>query len=209
MTGWRRVVRRILPAALAAMCLLVPGAWANTAHKKKPARHYVAKHYVAKRSVPRHYVRPVPPRRASVRRAPKRMRRLPNRRAPARKAKRTRRVYHPTAYHRRYRRYYRPRYRFRYGPSADRIEQIQRALSRSGFYQGDPTGRWDANTIGAMKSFQQAHGITPTGKIDALSLQQLGLGSDIAGLAPPRPVISPEPASSDKSGGNGKGAGGR
>lgn len=75
-------------------------------------------------------------------------------------------------------------------PSADRIKQIQQALARSGFYQGDPSGRWDSATIEAMKNFQQAHGLPSTGKIDATSLQQLGLGSDIAGLAPPRPLIA-------------------
>lgn len=82
------------------------------------------------------------------------------------------------------------RYRYRSHPSRDRIEQIQRALVRGGFYQGDPSGRWDSSTIDAMKSFQQAHGLEPTGKIDAKSLQQLGLGSDVAGLAPPRPLIA-------------------
>lgn len=214
MTGWRRTVCRMAPLVLA-MCLLVPGAWARTVQRKKKGPHYVPKHYVAKHYVARHYVRPSPPQRTSVRRAPKPVkahRRMPVRRAPKRKVKRTRRVYHRTAYHRRYRRYrryYRRRYyRYRAGPSAQRIDQIQRALSRSGYYQGDPTGRWDRNTISAMKSFQQAHGLTPTGKIDALSLQQLGLGSDIAGLAPPRPVISPEPASDGKNG-SVKGAGGR
>lgn len=37
-----------------------------------------------------------------------------------------------------------------------------------------------------MKNFQQANGLTPTGKFDALSLQKLGLGSSTAGAAPPR-----------------------
>lgn len=98
---------------------------------------------------------------------------------------RTRRVRYRRVYHRRY-----FRYRVPMRPSHDRIEQIQRALARSGFYQGQPTGRWDSDTIEAMKEFQQAHNLPPTGKIDATSLQQLGLGSNIAGLAPPRPLIA-------------------
>lgn len=82
-------------------------------------------------------------------------------------------------------------------PSADRIDQIQQALARSGFYQGDPSGRWDRSTIEAMKNFQQARGLPATGKIDATSLQQLGLGSDIAGLAPPRPLIAADHPADD------------
>ncbi len=70
-------------------------------------------------------------------------------------------------------------------PTADRIEEIQSGLSRAGYYKGAPTGKWDASTVDAMKRFQQANGLTPTGKIDALSLQKLGLGSDVAGLSAP------------------------
>jgi murein L,D-transpeptidase YcbB/YkuD len=199
MTGWRRVVRRVLPAALAATCLLVPGVWATSVHHPKAAKHQAPKHSVAK-----HQLRPVPSRRAHSPAPRKKLdKAVPNRRAK----KSNRRGYHPTAYHSRYhRRTYRRRSRMPAGPTSDRIEQIQQALSRSGYYQGDPTGHWDADTVSAMKNFQQAHGISPSGKIDAPSLQQLGLGSDVAGLAPPRPVIAPLPSDSGKAG---KGSGSR
>lgn len=42
-----------------------------------------------------------------------------------------------------------------------------------------------------MKNFQQANGLNATGKLDALSLQKLGLGSSSAGLAPPRAIGTP------------------
>ena len=172
MTGWRQVVRRVLPAALlAATCMLVPGLSATPVRKAKQRKHSVAKHHVVHR-------------------------------APVHRTKRSRR-YHRTAYHRRYRRHH---FRTPARPSSNRIEQIQRALSRTGYYQGDPTGRWDSSTVAAMKGFQQAHGISPTGKIDAPSLQQLGLGSDVAGLGAPRPVISTNPPDSSK---DRKGAGSR
>jgi Putative peptidoglycan binding domain len=74
-------------------------------------------------------------------------------------------------------------------PSSDRITEIQGALARGGYYQGDPTGKWDDSTVSAMEKFQSANGIEPNGKIDAPSLQKLGLGSDIAGVSAPRPVI--------------------
>lgn len=71
-------------------------------------------------------------------------------------------------------------------PNADRIKEIQLALSREGHYQGTPTGKLDAATTAALKSFQQTNGFNPTGKLDARTLQKLGLGSEVAGLAPPR-----------------------
>jgi peptidoglycan hydrolase-like protein with peptidoglycan-binding domain len=72
-------------------------------------------------------------------------------------------------------------------PTADRITEIQTALSHGGYYQGDPNGRWDSSTVAAMQKFQSANGIDATGKLDAPSLQKLGLGSDIAGVSAPRP----------------------
>lgn len=71
-------------------------------------------------------------------------------------------------------------------PTPQRIEEIQSALSRGGYYQGSPNGKWDSSTVDAMRRFQQEHGISPTGKLDAVSLQKLGLGSDVAGLGAPR-----------------------
>jgi peptidoglycan hydrolase-like protein with peptidoglycan-binding domain len=81
-------------------------------------------------------------------------------------------------------------------PTTDRISEIQSALAKSGAYQGNPNGKWDDGTTGAMKRFQQANGLSPTGKLDAPTLQKLGLGSEIAGRAAPRPeaAISPAPS---------------
>jgi len=73
-------------------------------------------------------------------------------------------------------------------PTPDRIAEIQRALARDGSFRGDPTGKWDGSTVAAMQRFQSAHGLKPTGKLDALTLQKLGLGSEISGVAPPQPA---------------------
>ncbi len=86
-------------------------------------------------------------------------------------------------------------------PTADRISEIQSALARGGYYQGDPNGKWDSNTVAAMQKFQSAQGLEPTGKLDALSLQKLGLGSDVAGVSapkttPPPAAPAPKPGSS-------------
>lgn len=75
------------------------------------------------------------------------------------------------------------------GPTPDRITQIQSALARGGYYQGDPTGKWDSNTIAATQKFQSANGLDSTGKLDAPTLQKLGLGSDIAGVSAPKPEV--------------------
>jgi peptidoglycan hydrolase-like protein with peptidoglycan-binding domain len=79
-------------------------------------------------------------------------------------------------------------------PSAGRTQEIQSALQRGGFYSGDPTGKWDASTQDSLRRFQAANGLPPTGKLDALSLQKMGLGSDVAGVSAPRP-ITPSAAS--------------
>jgi peptidoglycan hydrolase-like protein with peptidoglycan-binding domain len=79
-----------------------------------------------------------------------------------------------------------PRPRPQKAPTADRIREIQTALAQKGFYEGEPTGKWDARSVDAMKKFQSANGLTATGKFDAKSLQKLGLGSEVAGAAAPR-----------------------
>ena len=72
-------------------------------------------------------------------------------------------------------------------PEPARIREIQQALAREGFYQGEPTGKWDDASVAAMKQYQEAKGLPATGRLEALSLQKLGLGSPVAGLAPPAP----------------------
>jgi len=78
-------------------------------------------------------------------------------------------------------------------PTPDRISEIQTALSKEGSFTGTPNGKWDDTTIEAMRNFQTTHGLTPSGKLDALTLQKLGLGSQTAGVAPP--IIPPNSTS--------------
>jgi len=83
-------------------------------------------------------------------------------------------------------------------PSPDRISEIQSALARGGYYKGDPNGKWDSDTIAATEKFQADNGLDSTGKLDAPTLQKLGLGSDIAGVSAPKPVV-PKPTPSTSS----------
>src|SRR6202050_1131432 len=94
-------------------------------------------------------------------------------------------------------------------PTPARITEIQTALERRGYYQSDPNGKWDSNTVAAMQKFQSENGLESSGKINALTLQKLGLGSSIAGVSAPKPVqpqpnkpaaSSPPPVASSASG---------
>ena len=75
-------------------------------------------------------------------------------------------------------------------PAAERISEIQQALAKDGSFNGAPNGKWDDSTIGAMKKFQTVHGLNPSGRLDAPTLQKLGLGSQTAGVAAPMPPIT-------------------
>lgn len=72
-------------------------------------------------------------------------------------------------------------------PTSDRVSEIQSALAKNGSFAGEPNGKWDDSTSEAMRKFQASHGLNPTGKLDALTLQKLGLGSQTAGVAAPTP----------------------
>ena len=71
-------------------------------------------------------------------------------------------------------------------PTSDRISEIQTALAKDGSYAGGPNGKWDDSTVASLRKFQSSHGLNPTGRLDAPTLQKLGLGSTTAGAAPPQ-----------------------
>jgi peptidoglycan hydrolase-like protein with peptidoglycan-binding domain len=84
-------------------------------------------------------------------------------------------------------------------PTPDRITEIQQALGKDGSYSSTPNGKWDDSTVAAMKKFQEAHGLNPSGRLDAKTIQQLGLGSQTAGVAAPMPPVSSSgPATSSR-----------
>jgi len=75
-------------------------------------------------------------------------------------------------------------------PAPERISEIQQALAKDGSFNGSPSGKWDDSTVEAMKKFQAGHGLNPSGKLDAPTLNKLGLGSQTAGVAAPMPPIA-------------------
>jgi peptidoglycan hydrolase-like protein with peptidoglycan-binding domain len=84
-------------------------------------------------------------------------------------------------------------------PAPERISEIQTALAKDGSFAGKPNGKWDPSTVDAMKKFQEAHGLNPSGKLDAKTLQKLGLGSQTAGVAAPMPPVSSSSLSTSRS----------
>lgn len=58
---------------------------------------------------------------------------------------------------------------------SDRVTEIQDALKKAGFYQGEMTGEYDSSTREAMSAFQRANGIKETGMPTAHALAKLGL----------------------------------
>jgi peptidoglycan hydrolase-like protein with peptidoglycan-binding domain len=84
-------------------------------------------------------------------------------------------------------------------PTPQRISEIQSALAHGGYYQGAPNGKWDSNTVAAMQKFQSDNGLSSSGKLDAPSLQKLGLGSGTAGVDAPKPVAPATPAAAANS----------
>jgi hypothetical protein len=59
----------------------------------------------------------------------------------------------------------------------ERVEEIQQALIREGYLQGDASGQWDSRTHDAMQRYQTMHGFPGTGLPEAKSLMKLGLGA--------------------------------
>jgi peptidoglycan hydrolase-like protein with peptidoglycan-binding domain len=72
-------------------------------------------------------------------------------------------------------------------PTPERISEIQQALAKDGSFNAIPNGKWDDSTVEAMKKFQTNHGLTASGRLDAPTLQKLGMGPQTAGVAAPTP----------------------
>ena len=58
----------------------------------------------------------------------------------------------------------------------ERITEIQQALTKAGYLNQEPTGKWDDPTRDAMRRYQEANGFPNTGLPEAKSLMKLGLG---------------------------------
>jgi hypothetical protein len=61
------------------------------------------------------------------------------------------------------------------GIPAERVSEIQTALSKLGYYQGEATGQYDEATVQAVKQFQSQNSLRETGLPSATMLKKLGV----------------------------------
>lgn len=59
------------------------------------------------------------------------------------------------------------------------VRQIQQALNQQGWNTGQVDGRWGAATVQAARSYQQAQGLEPTGRLEVGLIAALGLTDPI------------------------------
>lgn len=85
------------------------------------------------------------------------------------------------------------RHRGQQGMDPDRIRQIQAALVREHYLQGQPSGIWDQQSKDAMARYQAANGWQTKSLPDARALIRLGLGPDHAGLINPDTAMTSSP----------------
>ncbi len=69
--------------------------------------------------------------------------------------------------------------------TSDRTREIQQALIRQNYLQGDPTGAWDSRTKAALAKFQHDNGWQTKLVPDSRALIKLGLGPSHDGLLNP------------------------
>lgn len=110
--------------------------------------------------------------------------------------------HHYRGHHRHYR--HAPRVRGQQAIQPERVTEIQQALIKAHYMSGEPSGKWDAETIGAMQKYQSDNGWQTKIMPDSRALVKLGLGEDYSDainaknltLAAP-PVSAPLPASQE------------
>jgi len=81
------------------------------------------------------------------------------------------------------------------GIQSDRAREIQEALIREKYLDGDPTGVWDARTKQAMVRYQNDNGWQTRSVPDSRALIRLGLGPNHANLINPDSVRASIPDS--------------
>ena len=64
-----------------------------------------------------------------------------------------------------------------YGSTGSEVTKIQQSLKNWGYFVGPVTGNYGSLTTEAVKKFQRAHGLNPSGIADAATLEKIGLPS--------------------------------
>jgi hypothetical protein len=74
---------------------------------------------------------------------------------------------------------------------SERVRQVQQALKDKGQDPGPIDGVMGAQTKAALKNYQQAEGLKPTGRLDAETVARLGVSDATSPSASPRPAPGP------------------
>jgi len=74
--------------------------------------------------------------------------------------------------------------------NAERVREIQAALIREKFLEGQPSGVWDRRSKEAMALYQSVNGWQSKVVPDSRALIKLGLGPDRAGLINPETAVT-------------------
>ena len=83
-----------------------------------------------------------------------------------------------------------------------RARQIQTALIREHYMQGEPSGTWDAATQAAMQKYQADQGWQSKTTPDSRALIKLGLGPNHDHLLNPESAMTTAPAAGDPKAGS-------
>jgi peptidoglycan hydrolase-like protein with peptidoglycan-binding domain len=75
-----------------------------------------------------------------------------------------------------------------------RTRQIQQALAKAHYLEGEPSGLWDSKTEDALRRFQAANGWQTKVVPDSRALIKLGLGPNHDGLINPETAMTEGPA---------------
>ena len=78
-----------------------------------------------------------------------------------------------------------------------RTREIQTALIREHYMQGDPSGTWDSSTQAAMQKYQADHGWQAKTTPDSRALIKLGLGPSHDHLLNPESAMTSTPTNTD------------
>ncbi len=92
---------------------------------------------------------------------------------------------------------YRSKKRGQQAIDSGRAQQIQAALIREHYMQGEPSGSWDSATQAAMKRYQADQGWQSKQIPDSRALIKLGLGPSHDHLLNPESAMTSAPAASD------------
>ncbi|HWZ83222.1 MAG TPA: peptidoglycan-binding domain-containing protein [Terriglobales bacterium] len=81
---------------------------------------------------------------------------------------------------------------------SERAQQIQEALIRQHYMEGEPSGKWDDATQAALRRYQAAQGWQSKSVPDSRALIKLGLGPNHDHLLNPETAMTTSPAADAK-----------